>query len=366
MSVIPRLASASITRGSLPQHLVALGELVDGHVRLAVGDVVPRRDAVAVEVDARLVDGAVVAVPADHLGLARDRVAGPVVARRRLRRLAQLDRGEAPAVGDLALAAEDRRGRADLVGRERVERMRGHGAMLRDRGLRLNRAMSKPAPLIPDSAPAPTGRSRTPPSSRTRRCRRRRRRTRGRASSSAERGADAAISSVPPPSGTTCEPPSSGTQPQRGQRRGVAQRRVGGHQRPVGQRGDRGLEVQHAAQRDGDDPAAAGGGVAAQLADALAVGAPAAADVERAVDLQHVAAVERARRLDPRRPRARARRAPPRCPATSASRSGAPGRASTARSPQTTTVSSTKAESGSSSAGSTSRTAQPAPASAAT
>ncbi len=51
------------------QRLVALVELVDGHVRLAVGLVVPRQDTIRLEVDARLVDLAVVAVPADDLCL---------------------------------------------------------------------------------------------------------------------------------------------------------------------------------------------------------------------------------------------------------------------------------------------------------
>ena len=58
------------------QRLVALVELVDGHVRLAVGLVLPRDDPLLAERDARLVDAPVVAVPADHHRLATDRVAG--------------------------------------------------------------------------------------------------------------------------------------------------------------------------------------------------------------------------------------------------------------------------------------------------
>ena len=52
---------------------VALVELVDGHVRLAVRVVLPAQHAVLVERDQRLVDRAVVAVPADHDGLALQR-----------------------------------------------------------------------------------------------------------------------------------------------------------------------------------------------------------------------------------------------------------------------------------------------------
>ena len=89
------------------QGRVALVELVDGHVRLAVGLVLPGDDAILAERDARLVDAAVVAVPADHDGLARDRGARLVRPDGLLGRLAQLDRGEAPALADAPVAAQD-------------------------------------------------------------------------------------------------------------------------------------------------------------------------------------------------------------------------------------------------------------------
>ena len=59
------------------------------------------------------------------------------------------------------------------------------------------------------------------------------------------------------------------------------------------------LEVQDLGQRHPDDRRAERREGGAQLADALAVGAPAPADVHRAGDLQDVAAVEGPWRLDP-------------------------------------------------------------------
>ncbi len=110
----------------LPQRGVALVELVDGHVRLPVGLVLPRFNAIGAERHAGLVDPAVVAVPAHDDGLAVDRVAGREPGDGRLRGLAQLDRGEAPALADALVAAQDRRRGADLVAGQRVERMRRH------------------------------------------------------------------------------------------------------------------------------------------------------------------------------------------------------------------------------------------------
>ena len=107
------------------QRVVALVELVDGHVRLAVGLVLPGRDAVVAERD----DAPCRPAPSSRFqqmttASRADRVAGREVADGRLRRLAQLDRGEPPALADALVAAQDRRGRADLVGRQRVERVR--------------------------------------------------------------------------------------------------------------------------------------------------------------------------------------------------------------------------------------------------
>ena len=113
----------------LAQRLVALDELVDGHVRLAVGDLVPALDGVAGERDRRLVDTPVVAVPADH-----DRVpVARAVADRLLGRLAQLDRGEPPAVGDALVAPQDACGLTDLVRAQRIERVSGHPTSLASR-----------------------------------------------------------------------------------------------------------------------------------------------------------------------------------------------------------------------------------------
>ena len=62
------------------QRLVALVELVDGHVRLAVGLVLPGHDTVLAERHGRPVDLPVVAVPADDDRRALDRVARREVA----------------------------------------------------------------------------------------------------------------------------------------------------------------------------------------------------------------------------------------------------------------------------------------------
>src|SRR6185312_9470066 len=75
---------------------------------------------------------------------------------------------------------------------------------------------------------------------------------------------------------------------------------LGQHQeRAVRQGGHRGLQVQDAAQRDGDHGTAQRGQQGPQLADAPAVGPAAAADVHGAAGLEHVAAVQGAGGLDP-------------------------------------------------------------------
>ena len=107
------------------QRLVALVELVDGHVRLAVGLVLPgrrrgprraRRPPCRPAPSSRF----------QQMTTASRRISSPAAKSRTvcLRRLAQLDRGEAPALADALVAAQDRRGQADLVGRQRVERVR--------------------------------------------------------------------------------------------------------------------------------------------------------------------------------------------------------------------------------------------------
>ena len=163
----------------------------------------------------------------------------------------------------------------------------------------------------------------------------------------AVRGADAAISTRSAPSGTTWQPPALFCH--RADRREQPGRRQLREQqeRAVGQRGHRGLQVQHVAQRDGDHGARQRSQQRAQLADARAVSPPAAPHVHRV-------AGPAAHRRRPESPALGSRR----CAGPSARRSrrrrpprpGAPGRASTARSSQITTVSSVKTEAGLSSA----------------
>ena len=91
-----------------PQRLVALVELVDGHVRLAVGLVLPatRRDRRrARRAPCRPCRRRGSSTRSPPRGRSRRR---GEVADRRLRGLAQLDRGEAPAVADVLVAAHDR------------------------------------------------------------------------------------------------------------------------------------------------------------------------------------------------------------------------------------------------------------------
>ena len=87
---------------------------------LLAGAVRPGLDAIGRERDDRLVGLAVVAVPA-HDG--RGAVERLVAAQRRLSGLAQLDHREAPAVAQVALTPQDRDRTADLVGRQRVQRV---------------------------------------------------------------------------------------------------------------------------------------------------------------------------------------------------------------------------------------------------
>ena len=112
--------------GVLDQRLVRLVPLVQGHVGLLAGHGLPGEDGVVGQRDQRLVGGALVAAPAGDPCLAADRVAGGEGADDVLGRLPELDRGEAPALVDAAVPAQDGGGRAELVGGERVERVRGH------------------------------------------------------------------------------------------------------------------------------------------------------------------------------------------------------------------------------------------------
>ena len=103
-----------------PEHLVALVPLIDGHVRLLAGQVLPARHRVAGQGHHGPVGLPVRAVPAHH-----DRVpAGRRIRRQRgLARLPELDRREPPARADPALAPQDRGRLPDLLRRQRVERM---------------------------------------------------------------------------------------------------------------------------------------------------------------------------------------------------------------------------------------------------
>jgi hypothetical protein len=84
----------------------------------------------------------------------------------------------------------------------------------------------------------------------------------------------------------------------RGEQRGRHELREQ-QERAVGQRGHRGLQVQHVPQRDGDHGAAQRSQQRPQLADARAVRPPAAPHVHGVVGLQHIAAVQSPRFLDP-------------------------------------------------------------------
>ena len=116
----PRLAA---------HRLVDLVELVDGHVRLAVGLVPPLEDAVLRERDERPCR------PSRHRGSstppaprAGHDAPATIAAHGGLGGLAQFDRRESPAIADLALAPQQRHDATDLVGRERIQRMASHGA----------------------------------------------------------------------------------------------------------------------------------------------------------------------------------------------------------------------------------------------
>ena len=114
-------------RGVGAEHLVALVPLIDGHVRLLAGQVLPCCDVVAGQRDGGAVGLAVRAVPADDDRLPAHRLASPRVGLHQgqggLGRLLQLDRGEPPGGPDSAVAFQDRRGLADLLRRQRVQRM---------------------------------------------------------------------------------------------------------------------------------------------------------------------------------------------------------------------------------------------------
>ena len=107
------------------QHLVALVPLVDGHVRLLAGQVLPGGDLVRGQRHGAAVGLAVGAVPADHQRLPPGQPPRLKGGQIRLGRLLQLDGGEPPAVADAAVTAHDRGGLADLLGGQRVQRV-GH------------------------------------------------------------------------------------------------------------------------------------------------------------------------------------------------------------------------------------------------
>jgi hypothetical protein len=138
------------------QRLVDLVELVDGHVRLLAGAVLPRDDAVAGDRDDRLVGPAVGAVPAEDLGRAVGRA---VAGEGGLGRLAQLDQGEAEALAGGVVATQGRDGGPDLVRGQGVQRVPDGRARL-DGLSCCHRASSRPA-KSPSRQPIRDGRSRT-------------------------------------------------------------------------------------------------------------------------------------------------------------------------------------------------------------
>ena len=101
--------------GVLAQRLVHLVELVNGEVRRDIRYVYERRHRVTGQVDGRLVGPVVRAVPHHREGGPGYRVARAPRQHVVLVRLAQLDRGEAERVGDVAVAAQDGRGLLELV-----------------------------------------------------------------------------------------------------------------------------------------------------------------------------------------------------------------------------------------------------------
>ena len=132
MSVIPRAASASITRGSLRSASSHSYELVDGHVRLAVGDLVPALDGVAASSETAPCR------PARRRGSSRSR---PRAGRSRGRGppawTARAARSRRTASGRSTPRSRRRMPAACRISsaRQRVERMRGHPTSLASRSL---------------------------------------------------------------------------------------------------------------------------------------------------------------------------------------------------------------------------------------
>ncbi len=132
----------------LPQRDVALVVLVDRYVGLLAGAVLPRDDAVLVERDYRLVGLAVVAVPADEQGFARNLASR---SEHLLGWLLQLDSGEAPPLVEAPVLAQDGRSPAELLRGQRIERVTDRRWALRS-ALGLSH-LSSPPSLDPPTGP---------------------------------------------------------------------------------------------------------------------------------------------------------------------------------------------------------------------
>ncbi len=108
------------------QRVVALVPLVDGEVGLHPGHVVEGQHRVGAEVDDRFVGAVRRPVPEHSLGLTRQGVALRPRQHVGLRWLQQLDRGDPEGVRHAGVAPQRGHHRSELVGGQRVERMRSH------------------------------------------------------------------------------------------------------------------------------------------------------------------------------------------------------------------------------------------------
>ncbi len=118
----PALGQCRLHVGVGAQHLVTLEEFVDGEIGLHTGDVFERLDMVVGQGHHALVGGIVGALQAGHRGAARRH--RPAVVERSelgLARFDQFDRGDAPAIPYLVLAAQEGCHPRELLTRQRIQ-----------------------------------------------------------------------------------------------------------------------------------------------------------------------------------------------------------------------------------------------------